>query len=206
MIPIERLRARASRGEYASMVPLARAFYDQGSGPRDVLRQCYRVDFPEELFVISDAWPSAQGLAAFTNQPWQLAIPYERGGPARTPDSLNDIERRLFVRDPDLVPLARLADLVVCYRLTELEHGDSTVFRIRRTAAPDDDIQRFGESLLAILHEHHSAHLRRLEREIQLPSNRGAGSLSEENLAMPQALVERVELLRREVAARQSHR
>ncbi|WP_189160522.1 hypothetical protein [Lentzea pudingi] len=146
---IERLRAEVSRADYASMARLARALHDEGLNPREVLRQCYRVEFPEEFFVIAEAGPFTLDLRVdFSNQPWELAVPLDRGGPAVSPDSLHEIEQRIYVRDPDLVPLARLVntdarhgDSVLCYRLDELGAGRATVFSIWREVEPVSEIE-----------------------------------------------------------------
>jgi len=207
---IARLRAGASRADYASMASLARALYDAGQGPPEVLRNCYGVDFPPEFFVIAEAGPMKLHLLFhFTNQPWELAVPPNRGGPTAVPDWLDGIERKVFARDPDLVPLGlildlhtRLLDRVLCYRLAELAAGRSAVFGIGREATAADTAEPLGDGLLAVLHEHHVDVLRWHEWKFGHPSNRGAGSIELSDVAEVRSLLERVEELQSEVASR----
>lgn len=213
---VGRLRAGASRDDYASMARLARALYSTGLGPREVLRECYGVAFPEEVFVLVEAglW-SLDLLAYFTNQPWELAVPPGRGGPAELPDVLADIESLLLARDPDLIPVLRIPaaragedDRIVCYRLRELRAGRSTVYCLHEEAYPAKGVRegeavRCGDSVLAVLHEEHSASLCALEAEWNSPWNRGAGSVSGDEVAQARASLELVAQLRRTADGRQ---
>jgi hypothetical protein len=209
---IERLRAEASRGDYASMARLARALYEAGQGPREVLRGCYEVEFPDELFAILEAGSRALPLMwVYTNQPWELAVPPDRGGPRPAAHRLDDVEQRILARDPDLMPLglilssqSRWAGSVLCYRLGELGAGRTAVFGIARDVAAEDQVVRCGASLLEVLLEHHADVLSGLEREWRDPSNFGAGSVDLEELAEVRSLVERIEELRRQVASRET--
>jgi hypothetical protein len=220
---IERLRAESSRGDYASMARLARALYDAGLGPREVLHRCYGVDFPEEFFVLLEAELDGLSLMIrYTAQPWELAVPLVRGDPAPSPFS-DDIQRKIYARDPDLVPLGLLLGedgnyrwhppdgtnpgrtkwigIVPCYRLTELEVGRTTVFGVGEEVTSRDEVVRLGESFLAVLHEHHVDELRVTEWEFRHPANRGAGSVDLEDLKECQSMIERVEELLRQVAS-----
>jgi hypothetical protein len=219
---IERLRAESSRGDYASMARLARALYDAGLGPREVLHRCYGVDFPKEFFVI-EAETSLSLMIHYTAQPWELAVPLDRGGPSLGPYLLDDIEQKIYARDPDLVPLGLLLGedgnyrwhpsdgtnpgrtrwfgIVPCYRLTELEVGRTTVFGVGEEVTSRDEVVRLGESFLAVLHEHHVDELRVTEWEFHHPANRGAGSVDLEDLKECQSMIERVEELQRQVAS-----
>jgi hypothetical protein len=207
---IDRLRSESSRGDYGSMARLARALYEAGLEPREVLRRCYGVEFPDEFFSIAEAGRRALGLLlVYTNQPWELAVPPDRGGLRPAPHLLDTVERKVFARDPDLVPLglildsqSRWAGTVLCYRLTELAAGRPAVFGIREEVTPDDEVVRCGESLLEVLHEHHADVLRGLEAEWRHPSNFGAGSVDLEDLAEVRTLIERIEELQRTVASR----
>ncbi|WHM41044.1 hypothetical protein [Streptomyces sp. BPTC-684] len=207
---VDRLRAEASREDYASMTRLARALYETGLGPREVLRDCYGVAFPEEVFVLVDGGLWRLDLRArFTNQPWQLALPPDRGGPAAVPNSMAATEQRLLAEDPDLIPLVRVPaaafgkeDRIVCYRLGELRAGRSTVFRLFETSDADEALC-CGESLLEILHDEHANAVRRLEEQQRKPSNWGAGSVDDEEVEQAYESLERVRDLQREAAGRQ---
>jgi hypothetical protein len=207
---IERLQAEASHGDYGSMARLARALYGNGLGSREVLRLCYGVEFPEEFFVISEAGPFTMDLpVSFTNQPWELAVTLDHGGPASKPDSMDKTERRIFALDPDLIPLVWLIDSkvkhggqIVCYRLDELRSGRTTVLGIWRRVDPNDRAVRCGDSLLTVLHEHLAEIHRVLEWQLYQPSNRGAGSVDDEEVNEARSWVEQVEELQRRLASR----
>lgn len=208
---LERLRAEASRDDYGSMVRLAEALYRDGLGPREVLRACYGVDFPEEVFVLVGGGLWRLGLLArFTNQPWQLALPPDRGGPQETPNSLVDVELRLLAEDPDLLPLLRIPsavlkrdDRLVCYRLSELRAGRSTAFRLFRTGAAHSALA-CEDSVLDVLHKEHAESARELERQQENPSNWGAGSVDDDEVEEAYESLERVRELQRQVAERQA--
>lgn len=207
---LDRLRTEASRDDYASMTRLARALHEAGLGPREVLRECYGVVLPHELFVIVDGGMGRLRLwARFTNQPWQLAIPPDRGGPAAVPTSMIDTELRLFSEDPDLMPLFRMPavafdtpDQVVCYRLSALREGRSTAFWLPQSA-PAREAQRCGETMLEVLHGEHFRAVRRLQEEQNDPSNWGAGSVDDEEVEEAYEALERVRELQRRAVERQ---
>jgi hypothetical protein len=118
------------------------------------------------------------------------------------------VERELFHRDPDLLPLAilldaddELGDLVVSYRLSELAEGRTTVFGCYRTHVLDDKVSCHGDSPLEELHRHVTTHLRQVKHEVDQPGNWGAGSVDERNIASAQQVVDRVQELQREVTA-----
>ncbi|MGW2326795.1 hypothetical protein ACWC5C_13635 [Streptomyces sp. NPDC001700] len=206
---VDRLRAEATREDYASMARLALALYGTGLGPREVLRECYGVAFPEEIFVLAEGglW-RLRLLALFTNQPWQLAVPPGRGGPTAEPDGMVDTELRLLAQDSDLMPLVRVPaadpgreDRIVCYRMDELRAGRSTVFRLFESSDAGDALG-CGGSLLEVLHAEHATSVRRLEKELRSPSNWGAGSVDDDEVDRAYASLERVEELQRQVAGR----
>ena len=207
--PLRRLWQEASRGDYASMARWARALYGSGLGIRAVIRTCYGVDFPEEFFVIAESGAWQRRLwVLFTDQPWELTVPLDQGGPLPEGD-LEGRERKIFARDPDLVPIVYLwtggyDQMVGCYRLTELAAGRSTMFGVPRRAEPRDEIVCYDDydSLLAILHSYHAVHLDRLERRMSQPSNRGAGSISDVEVDMARSALELVEGWQRQVAPR----
>ena len=202
------LRMRASRGDYASMARFAQALYDRGLTPEEVLLECYEVDFPEEFFAVAgERLANTHLLVTYTNQPWKLGVPPSKGGPPPSATDLTDgVERRIFARDTDLVPLMQLMGSgitsrspVICYRLTALQEGSTAVFGIARTAAPRDEIVRVGDSLLAVLETHHNERLRHMEWTMRQPWNEGFGAEDERAVIEVASLLERVEKLRRDL-------
>lgn len=204
---LERLRTEAASRDYPAMARLARALHENGLTPAQVLHGCYGVDFPREVIVIADANPYALDLlVTWTNQPWQLAIPVSRGGPAPQPDTIDPMERRFRDFDPDLLPLLSLvrggidvADdgLVLCYRLTELAAGRATIFGVREGAERQDEVARRGDSLLAVLRDHHAKYLQELEGELEKWYRREADFVDEDELEEVRALLDQVEAFQR---------
>lgn len=220
--PVDALRRSSTRADYPSMARLARALYAMGLGPRDVLRQSYGVEFPAEFWVLVPERLAEQHLlATFTNQPWELGVSPSQGGTDLEPfEPTEDVERELFARDPDLLPLMRLlaprntrVDTVVCYRITELQAGSTAVFGIKMITNwdpvldpepdPDPEIARCGDSLLEVLHAHHVEEVHHLEESLADPANWGFGAVSERTVNEVRSLVERIEAMQREVAGRQ---
>ncbi|MEV6131858.1 hypothetical protein AB0M05_34595 [Streptomyces violaceusniger] len=206
---LPRLRAEASRDDYASMARLARALFESGLSARQVLRECYAVDLPREFFALAEDGPWHLGLMT-TNQPWRLAFPLERGGPHPEPNSLDPVERRLFALDPDLLPLlhlpvddeAPMEELpVLCYRLSELHERRTTVLGVPGTATHRDEVARRGDSLLAILRDFQAEDLRELERQYDDQDGWGVGAVQEEHLDGARAMLERIDRLRNEVTS-----
>lgn len=202
--PVDHLRTAASRGDYPSMARLARALYELGLGPREVLRECYGVEFPAEFFVLADTEPTL--LVDLTNLPWQLAIPLDRGGPPLEADSLSTTERKIFDHDPDLVPLAfclsltvRFGGFVLCYRVTELAAGRPTVFGIDHYVEPGTEVVRCADSLLAALLEHHIANAEHEEQEWRRTRAHSGGTVEEDDVRVAREFVADLEDLRRQV-------
>lgn len=211
-VPLDTLRTRASRADYHSLAVLARALYAEGLGPREVLRECYGVDFPAEFFVVADG-DIARRLSSDFDLPWQLTIPLDRGGPFLRPVSGWRLGRRFLDRFPDLVPLvslhsdfrwghggivppppARHGGRIVCYSLGELAARRSTVWGVSEKV---DDAQVCGESLLSVLHEHYLDRYRLDEWESRQPWSWGADTIRPETIEEGRRLVESIEAMQR---------
>lgn len=220
---LERLRMEASRDNYTSMVRLAQASYENGAGPQEVLHQCYGVEFPEEFFVIADADPSVHKwlLGWWPLLPWELAIRPPRGLPFRS-EPYDDTEREILARDPDLVPLVLCESSVshfawgftgscLCYRLSELEAGRTTIFRTHSSysgvgldpGVDPDEIVRCGESLLAALHQHHVEDLAGVEWAWRRSANHsGGGWADDDDVEVARSELADIEELQRRVTER----
>jgi hypothetical protein len=209
---LDRLRAAAIRDDYVSMTRLARALYETGFGSREVLRECYGVAFPDEFFVLAEAKPVL--MFEYTFQPWDLAVPLDRGGPPEDgTDGTDDLEIDILARDPDLLPLgvchstARTGDhfggMFLCYRLTELAASRSTIFSIEYDVTPESPVTQRADSLLAALHWHHTEGAKSLaaERERTLGYRSGGGEVDDEEVATAQLFVMRVAKLRARAGA-----
>jgi hypothetical protein len=215
---LDRLAAEASRADYRSMARRARRLYESGADVRTVLRRCYDFDLPDEFYAIANE-PEffdddvVRGVTyviplVYSNQPWQLAIPLERGGPDPEPDIVDERERWLFGIDPMLLPLLDFTGagwqpnaLLYCYHLEELRAGRTTVFGV--TLGYDGRVPpvRVSDSLLAALRELFGGNIAELEREMAQEYNKGAGSVDPDEVDVARRWLERVDRIRRRLNA-----
>ncbi|WP_139131721.1 hypothetical protein [Streptomyces sp. WMMB 714] len=179
--------------------------------PREVIRECYETELPEEFFLISEVGPyRLDWQFLFTNQPWQLAVPLSEGGPPPEPYLLLDrVERRIFGRDPGLIPLVRALNLdayhgglIICYHVDELSVNCPITFGIPMEVGPDDEIERYDSSLLGVIHQHHSETLNLLIQRYNLSSNRGAGAVDWGEVEEAREAVAQIEELQLQVESR----
>ncbi|MDP9794307.1 hypothetical protein J2S43_002819 [Catenuloplanes nepalensis] len=205
-----RLRAGVSRGDYSAMADLARRLYAAGLGTREVVRGCYGVEFPEEFHAVFEV-PADVGLVVnYTYLPWQLLVPPSRGGPALSASLiLGDAERRLFARDPDLVPLMSLMAAgttlksdIIGYRLSWLRERRTDVWGVADTAEPEDPIVHVGGSLVEVLRRYHAEHLEFYAEIYARPDNRGFGAVRESMVDEARRALARVEAIGRRAAGR----
>ncbi|MFD6335306.1 hypothetical protein ACFWGI_37790 [Streptomyces niveus] len=190
------------------MVALALGCYQHGLSPQQVITECYGLEFPREFFVLAESDRDGTGLLLeFTDQPWGLATPPERGGPSRQTYGADETEQHFLDADADLVPLARLLGLraqrggsMMCYRLSELSEGQAGVFEIRRGMRPGRPVARCGDTLLDVLLEHHTEAYETLEMQRRSESNLGFGMVDDDEVAEARDLVEQVVELRRRAA------
>jgi hypothetical protein len=192
------------------MARLASALYRQGRGPRDVIRECYGVAFPDEFFVTAREWHVTPRLMVrFTDLPWELSRPPGEGGVSSSPTTLiPDAERKVLARDADLVPLMQLigdftslSQAVICYRMSELRAARTAVFATMATPEWDGPIDRCGDSLLGVLHAHHVDYLQRMEWALDQPWNVGFGALPPRTVDYARMLLGRVEALQRQASS-----
>ena len=198
--------------DHHAMARRARALYEAGRDPREVIRECYGVDFPDEFFVVAEATPRL--MFNYTVLPWGLAQPLDRGGPPQTTDPLDRLDRPVLVRDPDLIPLglclgvdegigAGLGGHFLCYRRSELAAGRSTVVSVDFHADPDDPITPRADSLLAALHAHLTENEIWMTQWRHRTAGHSGGSVwDDEDLAAARQFVVAVEDLRRRLTAR----
>jgi hypothetical protein len=200
---IAELMRAAARRDYDSMAALARALHGAGRAAPEVLRACYGVAFPDELFALAAARAADRAPPAlYTNQPWKLAIPLTSGGPPPRSPAIDELEQAALALDPDLIPLLILegpdfvhGSALLCYRLSELRAGRATIIGLPRDVDGASPPRRHGDSLLGVLHEHFADAVRRLDKEFQGPYNRGAGALDEVELRGAHADLARIDAL-----------
>ena len=195
------------------MAAYARTLLEAGNSVHEVLRACYGVPFPDETFVLAQLIAeNKEPDGLYTNRPWKLLIPLDRGGPPAAPAPLIDEdERRVFALDSSLVPLMVLSGdyyefggTMLCYRLEELAAGRSTILGFQADLKDGAVAKRYGDSLATVIHADAADTVRRLEKEYSSPYNQGAGSLDKyeldcarEDLACAAELIQRVVQYRR---------
>lgn len=176
--------------DYVAMANVARKLLEKGCSREEILRACYGVDFPEELFVLVEMnEEDREPNLLFFPRPFGLLTPLEWGGPSVKTGIFEELQARLSAFDPGLIALVILygdhydySGSVLCYHRAELAQGRSTVFGFQRDLTDVTALKRYGDSLASVVHEALEDHARRLAKEWEHPSNRGAGSLDEEEL------------------------
>lgn len=152
-----------SRADPGSLVPAARAMYEQGMTRRQVLETIYGVDLPHEaLLFLRDFVHDAKPLDALWNvHPWELMIPLEEGGPKfQIGPLLSQDEVRAYAQAPHVVILgqtnyhsAPLGSSLIAYDLDEIRAGRSTVVGLRKLRDVPESGARFevfGPSLIDV--------------------------------------------------------
>lgn len=175
-----------------------------------MLRDCYGVPFPDEFFVIAATVVEQRAVPAiYTDRPWNLVTPLDRGGPPDANPTKQKFELRLEALDPDLVPLLALSSdrhthggAWICYQRNELADGRSTVVGVPRRFAEGAIPQPFGNSLTSVLVEHFADLARQLETQYEHPSNQGAGSVEEGEVANARRWLAQAEAIATSVAER----
>ncbi|WP_411084764.1 hypothetical protein [Streptomyces sp. cmx-18-6] len=192
------------------MFTQAHLLHERGLTSGQVLLNCYGVPFPFEIFILNESGKLANRFPVdFTNQPWKLISSQVKDSAQVHLSSMAKLEQVILDRDPDLVPLALLVDSsalhggkLVCYRLTELSAGRSTVYSLPRCLPPDTDAVRAGESFLSVMHEHHASVHDQWQRRLDSVSNRGDGSMDEGTVAEARAWLNDIEDLQQQVVQR----
>lgn len=190
------------RTDYLAVSRLARALHERGAADREILRECYGVDFPDEFLLLARHHHEELELSA--TLPWRLAIPALLPAQARTdPEWLAEVEAQGI--DPGLVPLEFLRwgnRWLICYHLDELAAGRSTVLGLRqlrhRPAFFDPGAAPVvkAPSLLAALHAAETGRLDTREALYNDPANFGFGSVDDESVEEQRQAVARIEKIR----------
>ncbi|MGW7364366.1 hypothetical protein ACWGI8_13290 [Streptomyces sp. NPDC054841] len=215
---LKHLKAAASRTDYPSMGRFAAALYEHGCTDREVIRRCYGVEFPDEFFLFARADDDAEEVELVDGGclVWELASPSTRGGLRMQANPVWRAELQAFAIDPGLIPLTdlpnegRYGSCLICYHTEELAAGRSTVFGLRDRSyghgvvpefGPDTRPERYGPSLLAVLHENESDKLRGVQEEAADPRNyTGFGAITSDQVEEQRHWVQLVEDLQRRLA------
>src|SRR5262245_26297459 len=152
-----------SRADPRTLVPAARAMYEQGRTRRQVLEAIYGVDLPREaaLFLRDFARDAKPLQALWGVHPWELMIPLEAGGPTFAIGPIAcERERRAYEQAPHVVLVAcihyhgaPLGGSLIGYDLDELRAGRSTVVGLENQdemPASGARFEVFGASLVDV--------------------------------------------------------
>ena len=182
-----------SRAKPETLSPFARELYSIGLSREDVLRKIYAVDFPEEFYLIE-----SQRIAGnldltveYLQHPWDLIATVESGGPSEKVElwSKNQ-EKQAFQKNPQVIPLMQLSiegsmydDYIIGYERSELAQGRSTVVGHKGDITEkESQFVRIGASVLSVLETCLLEKHRILETQYNSLSNRGMGSVREEDV------------------------
>jgi hypothetical protein len=200
-----------TRGDFDSLMPWAQRLLAEGKSIGEVMRAIYGVDLPTELYAIDRAYARGLRLPLYqTYHPWEL---FELSNPSserRDPAPWErEQEEHAYAQNPSFLPLLSLQvadavydDYVLGYDLDELREGKTVVLGhqgdIPATGARFEVI---GTSLLGVMHEWMSDHLRMVRYQYESPMNRGAGSLERKDVDYVAGMLRAIEQLQQEAAA-----
>lgn len=175
------------------LVACARDCHARGLDRRAVLRTCYGVEFPEEVFVLLDLDSDFDSHVL----PWSLAKP------DMTPAEIwLEAWAQVYARHPRLVPLDESGGEVLAYSLDELELGRPTVFAIHELPGGDfGPAERVGDSFLSLRHARAVAKLRHDQALWDSPYA-GGYAIEHGDVVWQREQVEALEELLRELEAR----
>lgn len=166
--------------------------YQQGWSTSEVMTAVYGADLPLEAYAFYRSRPRNPELPIeLLDMPWRLLdLASSKHNDEEASPWQTEQEANALAQDPDFLPLmkleayeARLDGWIIDYSLRELSQGKATVLG-HNEDIPESGaaFERIGESLLAVLHEWATDHLRIIEERFKSPSNRGAGSLGPEDV------------------------
>ena len=141
--------------DYASMAQLARSMLEAGRSDEEVLRDCYGVSFPAEVFAFAELLADErEPNVDWASLPFDLLTPLDRGGP---PASSSGWDAPPV--DPSLIAIMLLygdhrhGNNIICYRRDELAAGRPTIFGVPHKS-PTAAATRLGDSLGTVLREY----------------------------------------------------
>jgi len=204
---------KISRADPSSLVPFARHLCETGKSREEIIREIYHVDFPDEFYLF-EKWCIVGNLylpLEWLHHPWELIIPLERGGPSEEfyPWSEKQ-EKNAFSQAPHVVLLMALYagdaiydDYYIGYDLNELREGRTTIVG-HENDIPENGakFEIIGSSMLEVLHVWMSDHHRMKQAQYNKPSNRGFGSLTEEDVEEVAEQLSGIEAMQAELASK----
>lgn len=175
----------------------------------------YGADLPLEAYVFYRSRPRNPELPIeFLYMPWRLVdLASPKHGEDDEPSPwAEEQEAHALAQDPDFLPLMKLEAYearhdgwIIGYSLQELSQGRTTILG-HNEDIPESGarFERVGDSLLSVLHEWATDHLRMTEGRFKSPANRGAGSLGPEDAERAAGILKAIEMIQSELKAQQA--
>lgn len=192
----------------------AEEVYQQGKSSSEVMAAVHGADLPLEAYVFYRSRPRDPELPVeLLYMPWRLLdLASPKHEDEETSPWAAEQEANALAQDPDFLPLMKLEAYearhdgwIIGYSLRELRQGKTTILGHNEDIpASGATFERLGYSLLAVLHEWTTDHLRTTEERFTSPANRGAGSLDPEDVDRAARILKSVEKLQRKLAEQQS--
>jgi hypothetical protein len=196
------------RGNYDALVSWAKEAYAQGRSTSEVIETVYGVDLPAEAYAFHHAMFRDEDIQIeWFQEPWVLI---RLNNSKYTPPPVSawssaQINNALS-QDPDFLPLiqlgigsASLDDHVIGYRISELRQQKTTICAHQDEIPPNSaEFKAVESSLLQALHNWLAERLRIATGQYESPSNRGAGSISHEDVETVASTLEKVKKLQNE--------
>jgi hypothetical protein len=198
------------RGQHARLSAWAREAYLQGKSVHEVVTATYGADLPREAYVFYESRPRDPALPVeLLFWPWRLLDLARTKHDDEEPSPWQvEQEANALAQDPDFLPLMKLEAYearhdgwIIGYSLSALRQGKTTILgHDEDIPSSDAAFHVIGESLLVVLHEWATDHLRMTEERFDSPANRGTGSLDPEDVERAAEIFKAVEKFQRKLA------
>jgi hypothetical protein len=200
-----------SRSNFDSLVPWARRLLAEGKLIGEVMQAIYGVALPTEVHALDRAYARGFKLPLYrTFHPWELLALADPLHTERKPAPWErEQEEHAYTQNPSVLPLMSLQaadavydDYVLGYDLDELRKGNTVVLGHQGDIPPEGaKFEVIGTSLLGVMHEWMSDHLRMVEAQYKSPMNRGAGSIERRDVDRVAGMLKAIEQLQQEAAS-----
>jgi hypothetical protein len=202
------------RGQQEPLLAWAKEAHAEGKSVHDIVTAVYGVDLPPEAYVFYKSRPRDPELPAdLVFFPWELlrltGLKYEDD----TPDPWSiEQETHALAQNIDFLPLMKLGAFearhdgyVIGYSISALREGKTTILGHNEDIPESGaSFEQLGDSLLSVLYEWATDHLRMVNEQFKSPSNRGFGSLDNSDVERAAGILKSVETMQRKLAEQQA--
>jgi hypothetical protein len=202
------------RGQHEPLLAWAKKAHEEGKSVHDIVTAVYGVDLPPEACVFYKSRPRDPEFPAdLVFFPWELL---RLTGPQYeddTPDPWSvEQETHALAQNADFLPLMKLVAFearhdgyVIGYSISALREGKTTILGHNEDIpANGASFEQLGDSLLFVLHEWATDHLRMVNEQFKSPSNRGFGSLDNSDVERAAGILKSVEKMQRKLTEQQA--